>query len=334
MKRIILLAVLIISLMFGTAYASESIKDVFPDENFRAVVCDAAGIDDDTDSFSAWKEEISGITQIHAPVSGISSLDGIENLTELKVLDISGNEVETLEIAALTKLEILIADNCRFENVDLRKNTKLKSVYLQNCMISRLKLPSGVEKLYVYGNKLTGVDISSCENLSELNLSENSVNEIDLKGNTSLGYLWLNDNRIWRISLPVTDSFKAVNLKNQRLAVGVKKDSEMSFGEKIMSSSVPLQNGKLPVKVPALPEDAEVYVSVDGYMMSGIYSFIDFRGDVTSDGVINNEDLSLMLGKYRMKDSVCDIDNGGIISVDDISILLSSYGKTADIILR
>ena len=49
-------------------------------------------------------------------------------------------------------------------------------------------------------------------------------------------------------------------------------------------------------------------------------------GDINSDGVVNINDLSMLLSKYGSSDSAADLNHNGTVDIFDLSILVSNYG--------
>ena len=49
--------------------------------------------------------------------------------------------------------------------------------------------------------------------------------------------------------------------------------------------------------------------------------------DINLDGVINADDLSLILSEYMTSDELCDLNGDGIVNASDLSNLLHRYGK-------
>ncbi len=334
MKRIIIL-LFSLALCFTTAYAAEEkISDVFTDADFRREVCDMMGIEDEDDSFSSWQKKIGSVTELHLSSKDISSIEGIHHFSSLKILDISGNNISSVDLSELASLEILIAGNNPIEKIDLRKNSLLKSAYLENCRITEIYLPEGIQKLYLNNNFIRNIDLASRTKLRELNLKGNMLHKADLRGNTAVRYLWLADNHLSEISLYEDPGFEICDLGTQSVTLGMKKSGTYSSAHRVISSSLMHKNGVFSFDMNSLPVYSECLMSVGGYPLTAEYSAVDFRGDINDDGVINYSDLSYLLGKYKKSDPSGDIDDGGIVSSDDISILLSSYGETADIVIK
>lgn len=144
-------------------------------------------------------DEVS-ITELSADVS---SLDGLENFTELKTLVLTNNSVSELsQLRELEKLETLdLYANKVSDLSPLRSHTALKKLDLYANNISDLAPLSGctgLEELTLGCNdlkKLTG--LSSLSKLKRLSLEDNRINDLTpLSGLTSLEYLNLNDNEL------------------------------------------------------------------------------------------------------------------------------------------
>ena len=160
----------------------------FPDPVFRAIVSDR--FDGNADG-KLDREEIDGATELICNEMGIGSLAGIEYLTQLKKLDCSANELETLDLSNNTELTFLDAGFNELTSLDLTNNTYLSALYCANNHLAELDVSMlpGLMKLYCYGNDLTELDVSNNEYLTDLCLSETGISAINLSMNEELELL-------------------------------------------------------------------------------------------------------------------------------------------------
>ena len=84
-------------------------------------------------------EEAAAVTEIKCPNLNIASLEGIEEFPNVEVLDVSGNNLVTL---------------------DLTGNNKLRKLNCDNNVLVSLSYPASLSRLSCAGNKLTVVDLS------------------------------------------------------------------------------------------------------------------------------------------------------------------------------
>jgi len=61
-----------------------------------------------------------GLEELQLSHNGLTSLDGLESLTELRILDVAGNEVATIpaSLSALVKLEDFWANDNQLESLE------------------------------------------------------------------------------------------------------------------------------------------------------------------------------------------------------------------------
>ena len=137
-----------------------SLADV-PDEAFRSYL--QANADANGDGALS-SEEAEAITRMGDPAAddvsgnglcglGISSLEGIEHLTNLRVIVCSGNSIP---------------------RVDLSQNTALEQVVCNDSHVTEIVLPScdSLTSVHVTGNPLAGLDLSEAPSLSDLQVDE------------------------------------------------------------------------------------------------------------------------------------------------------------------
>lgn len=167
------------------------------------------------------EENLSSITKLYCGNSEISDTSDLELLTNLEELDLSDNEIES---------------------IDLSNNTKLKKLDLSNNYINELKLPDTdtLELLNLNSNNLKEIDLSKLTNLKALAISSNPLEKgldvtkntnlmalyassswlstIDLSKNTKLVYLNLFDNMFEEIDLSKNTDLELINLSENALS--------------------------------------------------------------------------------------------------------------------
>lgn len=153
----------------------------------------------------------------HVDVSGCKSLatlrlDGnpIETLvlppngSELKVLQLAGNRLETLDISDLTKLSQFTASNGildyiysipselitlnlsgnKLTDLIIPRDSKLKTLNLKNNMLRNLKIKgeayNGLETCILEGNQLESLDLAAFVKTKLINVSNNPLKSIEL----------------------------------------------------------------------------------------------------------------------------------------------------------
>lgn len=206
-------------------------------------------------------DEFVKIVIIGLEVENISDIIGLEDLTELKYLDLSGNQIREIDFMGnFPKLEFLhLKENQIKEIKGLEKLTNLAELYLSSNQITEIK---GLDKLknltvldlsenniskikgldslfnlcyiFLHGNNIEKIEgIENLENLRELNLGENQISKIEgLNNLENLHELNLGENRISKIEgLDTLINLRTLYLYNNQIATleGVENLKNLHF---------------------------------------------------------------------------------------------------------
>ena len=195
--------------LLQTAFAAEIKIDAknFPDTNFRYWVLNHVDTDKNGSLSAA---EIKACTTFEKTSSAISSLKGIEYLTELKKLvfqgEISGRvdlrkntkleevnlegnyEVTSVDVSACTNLKVLNVSRCSIQTLDVSKNTKLTKLLCSNNWLQTLNLSNNTALTFVNcsENRIKTLDVSKLTKLQVLYCMENKLTKLDVSKNTAL----------------------------------------------------------------------------------------------------------------------------------------------------
>ena len=215
MKKKIFLT-LAFCLFLGTSKVSAAtVKSYFPDENlFNCVV--TATIDEITNEPTLTETtdeadfDFDSVTELSCVGKDISSVKGIEKLTELQILNVASNDIETIDLSKNIKLnKINLFDN-NISAIDLSKNTNLEIINLSINNLTSLDLSENnkLKELYVSKNKLTTIDLSDKTDLETLEAKNNELAQIDLSNNTKLTSLSLEGNPLLKnVDLALDEEF-------------------------------------------------------------------------------------------------------------------------------
>ncbi len=248
----------------------------------------------------------------------------LDGATNLKVVNLSKNQLTIFDMRPFEKLEMFSAnDNESLSTVLFADgNSVLRSIDMANCDISHfypihlpglesLNLSNGslmeleladyypnLESLNISGNYISEIDIASCSKLSSFNCSENLLKEINVTQNPELLNLFCGGNQI-----------EELNVSNQP------KMTNLGCGENLLKS---LDVSKLP-SLTSLTCDGNQLKRLDlsnNEFLSRLYckdnqlEFLDFAGNPRLDYVDcrNNANMtactlnymfSTMLSRYR-----------------------------------
>ena len=157
---------------------------VFPDANFLPFV---SPFDTDGDGFLS-EAEIAAAESLDCSGYTIDSLEGIQYLTALKVLDCSHNALTELDLSRNTALKELYCNFNSLRSLDLSKNTDL---WILNCGtngIYSLIVPASLTTLSCGENSLSWdwSGYAQCPNLEKLEISNSGIQKLDLRYNPKL----------------------------------------------------------------------------------------------------------------------------------------------------
>jgi len=148
-----------------------------PDQNFEQKLIDL-GIDTDGLNGKITAANISGITVLDLSNSNISNLSGIENFASLTYLDVSNNQLKTLDVSNNGLLETLNASSNQLTTLDLSENTKLTIVYVANNPLVSLNLRNGNNRNFILPTQ-TGKNAASGLYTNFLGLTTLSCIQVD-----------------------------------------------------------------------------------------------------------------------------------------------------------
>ena len=155
----------------------------FDDEAFKAAV------------FASGESEAEAITEIKARKQSIKSAGGIECFPNLKLLDLTRNQITALDLSRNPKLEQLFIGNNQLEELDVSALPEL-------------------EGLEIFMNDITELDLSHNPKLEVLYANANDFSELDLSNNMQLVEVQLSDNSLKQLVLPEGTSFESFRAEN------------------------------------------------------------------------------------------------------------------------
>ena len=121
---------------------------ILPDHNFEQKLIDL-GIDTDGLNGKITITNINSITSLDLSNANIKDLTGIENFTGLTFLNVSNNQITTLDLSKNVLLETLNVSSNQITTLDLSKNSNLKIVYVVNNPLISLNLRNGNNRNFI-----------------------------------------------------------------------------------------------------------------------------------------------------------------------------------------
>jgi len=181
----------VINKYIATRVMSDPANNSFADNNFYACVVDGYNKENDgfvayTDSLS--KEQLAKITELKCAQRNIYDTSGLETVTNLEELNLTGNQLTS---------------------INLTSNVNLKELDLGYMCVS---YTGGVSCWQ--GNNITSIDLSKNINLEYLDMPRNQLETIDLSNNTKLKEINLQSNKLTSFILPETENGFTLEIGN------------------------------------------------------------------------------------------------------------------------
>ncbi|MNQ21726.1 Internalin-J precursor [compost metagenome] len=192
---------------------------LIPDSKFEDVLI-SLKIDRDGKNGKVKTESISNILYMNElSLKGITDLTGIEDFKSLIQLDVSRNNLTSLDVSNNQALTNLNASGNKIENVKLPTNNTLTSLTLNSNNITAVNLSNHANLMYVdlRANKLATLDLSKNIKIKDLDVSKNQLVTLDIKANTELTQLTCYTNNIRTLDISKNSKLTSANLGANKL---------------------------------------------------------------------------------------------------------------------
>ena len=219
----------------------------FPDKVFRTYV--SKQFDKNKDK-SLSQDEISKAKKIHyerefvswgadnTPVydkEAIKSLKGIEFLTDLENIDVSANELTSIDVSKNKKLLYLYCSENAIGSIDVSKNLKLKSLYCSQCNLTKIDLSRNTELENLdlsfnidrstadYANRtaksgLKSLDLSNNKKLSDLSVMDcYLLSDLKLGNPSAMRAINLEYTSITKVDLAKMKDLQIINIAGTKI---------------------------------------------------------------------------------------------------------------------
>jgi len=159
---------------------------LIPDPNFEQALIDN-GIDDVLDGKVNSAAALSA-GYINASGYGITDMTGLQDFTNLGVLECDNNSITSLPLAGLANLFFLKLDNNQVTTLDLSATPNMMQLYCKNNQISTLDFTglADLEAVECSGNQITTLDFSNKPLLVQIGVSNNPLTSMNVQGSTML----------------------------------------------------------------------------------------------------------------------------------------------------
>ena len=201
----------------------------FPDEVFRNYV--SSNFDSDGNG-SLSDDEIANAKEIYLNESGVTSLQGVEYLTEVYYLDCCNNMLTILDVSGNTYLKYFYCEGNYLTELDVSNNTLLDTFFCGTNQLSTLDLSNNSD-LLVFNcmyNPLTSLDLSNNKLLIEVCCTGDQLSTLDLSSNTALERVICDENYLTELDVSNNLALYEIYCSNNPLgSLDVSKNTELSY---------------------------------------------------------------------------------------------------------
>jgi len=188
-----------------------------PDDNFEQALI-ALGYDSEPLDDYVPTSAVDTIQSLLIYNKTISDLTGIEDFVSLKTLNISRNQLTSVDLRYNTLLEYLYVNNNNISELNLLYNTHLKRLLCNDNQLTFLYLNSpDLWDLNYSDNQLTDVDMTRSSGLTDLKCSNNQLTSFDIHILHSLKNLYADNNQLTGINLSQNPDLEFVNLSHNNI---------------------------------------------------------------------------------------------------------------------
>lgn len=171
-------------------------------EDFKAYLVENFDTDGDGEIS---RDEAELITAIECEDLGLTSLEGVRNLTNLQTLHCSYNAIETLDVSGMTSLTELLCDHNLITDLNVAGCTSLNNIECNSNAIGELNLAdcrNTLTTITCNENKLARLDLTNFDKLFHLNCDDNQLTELLVDGCTALTSVDCASNQLTSVLFP------------------------------------------------------------------------------------------------------------------------------------
>lgn len=186
-------------------------------EDFKAYLVENFDTDGDGEIS---RDEAELITAIECEDLGLTSLEGVRNLTNLQTLHCSYNAIETLDVSGMTSLTELLCDHNLITDLNVSGCSSLSSIECNSNAIGELNLAdcrNTLTTITCNENKLARLDLTNFDKLFHLNCDDNQLTELLVDGCTALTSVDCASNQLTTLDFRQTPLIGEVYCSNNQL---------------------------------------------------------------------------------------------------------------------
>lgn len=179
--------------------------------------------------------------------NNISSLNGIHNFSNLKVLEIGSNNLTNLDLSQNTQLKTVFCDNNNLTNLIVNQNLLLEYLSCSWNSLPTINLPNSAsfQKLYCTNNQISNLNISNNSGLKVLRIENNPISNLYLNSNANLEELNFSATPISNINLSSNINLKKLTTSSNLTTLNVAQNTNLQelYTQGSSLTSVDVRNG-------------------------------------------------------------------------------------------
>ncbi len=163
---------------------------------------------------------ISNVTSLNVRNKNIYDLTGIEDFTNLQILDASRNNLNAINLSQNNQLLILDLGHNQFSNINISTNSQLTNLDLCFNQLTNIDVNQNINltHLSLCVNQLNSVNLFNNINLEYLDLGANNISDVDLSHNTHLKWLYLYTLNLTNLTLNQLPQLRLLHVKENHLS--------------------------------------------------------------------------------------------------------------------
>lgn len=211
-KKLWLIEAAIFVLAMLLAGASSAQNVTIPDNNFKTALVSDFTINTNMDSEISVAEAVAVTGTLDISSNNIADLTGIEAFTAITGLQVSSNDLTSLDLSSNTALTFVDAGGNDLTSVDLTQNTLLSHLELDYNNLTSIDLTQnvGLTFLQISFNQLTTINLTQNTSLTDLICGNGQISSLDLSQNTALVDVNLQSSQL--TSLDITQNTNLIGL--------------------------------------------------------------------------------------------------------------------------
>lgn len=309
-------------------------------ESITDLTCKGAGIQDDNRNIlnTDGIEKLTSLTKLDLSFNQLSSIDLSKN-TALTELNLYSNQLTSIDLSYNTSITDLFLGNNKFDSIDVSGLTALTNLSLYiNYQLTSIDVSknTALTKLDLTAAQLTTIDVSHNTALTSLRLGSNQLTSIDVSNNTALTALHVYDNKLTTIDVFRNTALTHLNLhSNQLKSVDVSRNTalkELDLSSNKIASIDVSHNTALTKLELDLEYGFDQITEIDVSNNTALEYLSIWGGDITTLDLSNNTALkTLKLPQTKL--TYIDISNNPLIeklAVDNILIKTSITREYSD----